>query len=677
MTTNETNLDLEAPESTKLVDWDNPPKLLDLKQDYQEAKPFHDSHITDVDNWLDNLKGTQKIKTKKGRSKIVPKVIRKQAEWRYAALSEPFLSTDDLFNTSPVTFEDKKAAEQNGLVLNYQFNCKIDKTKFIDEYVRTAVDEGTVIVKVGWEFEEEEREVEVPTVETKAVFDPQQNAEVMQQVQTGVEMVTKMVTIKNQPTLEVCDYNNVVIDPTCNGDISKAEFIIYSFETSMSDLKKDTRYKNLNLVNVNDNGVLADPDHKVNDSDSSFEFKDEPRKKLIAYEYWGYWDIHGTGEVEPFVATWIGNTLIRLEETPFPDKELPFILEQYLPVRKEVYGQPDGYLLEDNQKIIGAVTRGMIDILGRSANGQQGIRKDALDVINARKFENGDDYKFNSSVDPRQAFHMGAYPEIPQSALTMLGLQNEDAESLTGVKAFSSGISGQALGNTATGIRSALDATSKRELGILRRLADGIIKIGRKVMSMNSEFLDDSEIIRVTNEQFVEINREDLSGKYDIKLNISTAEADNDKAQELSFMLQTMGNSMDPAMSKMILADIAKLRKMPELAKRIEEYQPQPDPMMQQKAQLELALLEAQVANESAKAKENEADIALKQAKTRDLHSKSDLNDLDFVTKESGVADANKEEQMKLAHAQTMEQKEFDRLQGLDNRALDSLNIQQ
>lgn len=677
MNNNISDSDIDATELDTLVDWANPPKLTDLKQDYQEAKPFHDAHIADVDKWINNLKGAQKVKTKKGRSKIVPKVIRKQAEWRYAALSEPFLSTDDLFNTSPVTFEDKKAAEQNGLVLNYQFNCKIDKTKFIDEYIRTAVDEGTVIVKVGWEFEEEEREVETPVIEARAVFDPSRNAEVIQQVQTGTELVTKMVTTKNQPTLEVCDYNNVVIDPTCNGDISKAEFIIYSFETSMSDLKKDTRYKNLDLVNVKDNSVLADPDHKVNDNESSFEFKDEPRKKLIAYEYWGYWDIHGTGEVEPFVATWIGNTLIRLEETPFPDRELPFVLEQYLPVRKEVYGQPDGYLLEDNQKIIGAVTRGMIDILGRSANGQQGIRKDALDVINARKFENGDDYKFNSNVDPRQAFHMGVYPEIPQSALTMLGLQNDDAESLTGVKAFSSGISGQALGNTATGIRSALDATSKRELGILRRLADGIIKIGRKVMSMNAEFLEDSEIIRVTNEQFVEINREDLSGHYDIKLNISTAEADNEKAQELSFMLQTMGNNMDPAMSKMILADIAKLRKMPELAKRIEEYQPQPDPLMQQKAQLEIALLEAQVANESAKAKENEADIALKQAKTRDLHSKSDLNDLEFVNKESGVDDANREEQMRLAHAHAMEQKEFDRLQGLDNRVLDSLNTQQ
>ena len=39
----------------------------------------------------------------------------------------------------------------------------------------------------------------------------------------------------------------------------------------------------------------------------------------------------------------------------------------------------------------------MIDIIGRSANGQMGIRKDALDVTNARKFEQGADYKFNSN----------------------------------------------------------------------------------------------------------------------------------------------------------------------------------------------------------------------------------------------------------------------------------------
>ena len=679
------DLDVDLSEPKKLVDWKNPPDLLELKADYDEAQSSHTSHVLDVDNWLSALKGEQTINNKKGRSAIVPKLIRKQAEWRYAALSEPFLSTDDLFNTSPMTFEDKESAIQNGLLLNYQINCKIDKTAFIDEYVRTAVDEGTVIVKVGWEYEDEIIEVEVPDFEYQETPESaqmhQQLHQMMEQepqkyesdtppeiqeahrltmennipvmpVQVGSHIEEQTRVIKNQPELEVCDYNNVIIDPTCLGELDKANFVIYSFETSMAELKKDGRYSNLEHVILENASPLAQPDHNLED-ETNFKFKDEPRKKIIVYEYWGYWDINDTGEVEPFIATWVGDVLIRMEANPFPDKKLPFVSVQYLPVRRHIYGEPDGALLEDNQKIIGAVTRGMIDIIGRSANGQMGIRKDALDVTNARKFEQGADYKFNSNVDPRQAFHMDTYPEIPNSALNMLNLQNNEAESLTGVKAFNSGITGQSLGSTATGIRSALDATSKRELGILRRLADGINQIGRKVISMNSEFLSDQEIIRVTNEEFVAINREDLGGMYDIKLNISTAEADNEKAQELSFMLQTMGNSMDPSMSQIILSDIARLRKMPELAKQIKEYQPQPNPMAEQKAQLELQLLQAQIQNESAKAAENAVDVEYKKAKTqtelsksRSINSKADLDDLTFVEQESGV-NRQHEENMK------------------------------
>jgi len=690
------DLDVDLSEPKKLVDWKNPPDLLELKADYDEAQASHTSHVLDVDNWISALNGEQTIANKTGRSQIVPKLIRKQAEWRYAALSEPFLSTDDLFNTAPMTFEDKESAIQNELLLNYQVNCKLDKTAFIDEYIRTAVDEGTAIVKVGWEYKDEIIEVEVPDFEFQPSPESGQMHEQLHQmmeqdpkkfqketppeiqqahqmtmeagtpmmpVQVGSHMEEKTKILKNQPELEVCDYNNIIIDPTCLGDIDKANFIIYSFETSMSELKKDGRYENLEHIIVDNATPLAQPDHNYED-ESNFKFKDEPRKKIIVYEYWGYWDINDTGEVEPFIATWVGNVLIRLEENPFPDKKLPFILVQYLPVRKHIYGEPDGALLEDNQKIIGAVTRGMIDIIGRSANGQMGIRKDALDVSNARKFEQGADYKFNSNVDPRQAFHMDTYPEIPNSALSMLNLQNNEAESLTGVKAFNSGISGAALGNTATGIRSALDAASKRELGILRRLADGINQIGRKIISMNSEFLSDEEIVRVTNEEFVAINREDLGGMYDIKLNISTAEADNEKAQELSFMLQTMGNNMDPAMSQIILSDIARLRKMPDLAKQIKEYQPQPNPMAEQKAQMEMQLLQAQIANETAKAAENTVDVEYKKAKTatelsksRSINSKADLDDLQFVEQETGVGRQHEKDMKDVDQQYNMENK--------------------
>ena len=689
----DTNIDdvidhIETDAST-LVDWKNPPSLSELKADFESAQVAHDVHVQEVDNWIKVLNGDQAINNKKGRSKLVPKLARRQAEWRYAALSEPFLSTDDLFNTSPQTFEDKEFAVQNGMLLNYQLNCRMDKVKFIDEYIRTAVDEGTAIVRIGWEFEEDKRKVWEDIMEEQPVIDPQTGQPVvdpntgqpaMQEVKVGQKSKIKTVTVKNQPVLTVCDYNNIILDPTCEGDIEKANFAVYSFETSLSELKKDGRYENLDDINFESASVLAEPDHAVNSDDTSFTFKDKARKKVIAREYWGYWDIDDTGEVKPFVATWVGSTFIRMEENPYPDKKIPFVLVQYLPRRKNIYGEPDASLIEDNQKIVGAVTRGIIDIIGRSANGQQGVRKDALDVTNARKFERGDDYKFNSNVDPRQAFHMEVYPEIPRSALEVLNMQNNDAEALTGVKAFTQGISGQALGTTATGIRSALDATSKRELGILRRLSNGLNQIGRKIISMNAEFLDDEEIIRITNEEFVAINRNDLGGKYDIKLNISTAEADEQKGSELAFMLQTMGNTMPPEMSQMILADIAKLRKMPDLAKRIEEYQPQPDPMAQQKMQLELALLQAQVANETAKGRENEVDVQLKtaktqteQAKARGMHSASDISDLDFVEKESGVGAAQKQAESDRKHAQNMEAKEHDRLSKLDQDALKSL----
>jgi hypothetical protein len=684
----DTDFDNDEADVNNLVDWKNPPKLEDLKADLESAQPAHTAHTLEVDAWLRILNAEQVINAKKGRSKLVPKLVRKQAEWRYAALSEPFLSTDDLFNTSPATFEDKKAAQQNGMLLNYQLNNRMDKVSFIDDYIRTAVDEGTVVVRVGWEFEQDIRKVYTPIIEQQVAVDDQgqpvldeTNQPVIREVKTGDEESEELITTKNQPVLTVCDYNNLVIDPTADkGDIEKANFAIYSFETSLSELKKDGRYSNLDNVNFESSSILSEPDHKITGDDSNFTFKDKARKKVVAREYWGYWDIDDTGEVTSFVATWVGDTIIRMEENPYPDKKIPFVLVQYLPRRKNLYGEPDAALIEDNQKIVGAVTRGIIDIIGRSANGQQGIRKDALDVTNARKYERGEDYKFNAQIDPKVAFHMDVYPEIPRSALEVLNMQNNDAEALTGVKAFTQGISGQALGTTATGIRSALDATSKRELGILRRLSNGLNQIGRKVISMNAEFLEDEEIIRITNEEFIAIDRNDLGGKYDIKLNISTAEADEQKGSELSFMLQTMGNSVPFELTSMLLSEIATLRKMPDLAKKIEDFKPQPDPLAQKKAELEIALLEAQVFNEAAKGKENEVDVGLKTAKTateeakaRAMNSGSDNTDLDFLEKESGVANFRDQAAAEDKHTRDLELKENDRLGDLDKIALTGL----
>lgn len=663
---------LDSQYSSKpLTDWANEPDVNDLKNDLEEATPHHDNHVQQVNTWLDNLNvtGGARIPKIKGRSTIVPKLIRKQAEWRYAALSEAFLSHENMFDTSPVTFEDKKAAEQNGLILNQQFNTQLDKVAFIDEYVRTAVDEGSVVVRVGWDFQEEE--MEVPNEKLRPVTAPEtlqtmhqahalllENPasegnlprELVRNIEATIEqgypveyyvdpaqpLRTENITIKNEPTLEICDFNAVILDPTCKGDIKKANFVIYQFETSLSELRKRGIYENLDLIQVEKSAIQHENQYGQEDT-GSFNFKDEPRKKFYAYEYWGYWDKDDSGVTRPIVATWVGDTMIRMEDSPFPDEGLPFVAVQYLPKRKNVYGEPDGALLEDNQKISGAVTRGMMDILGRSAAGQTGVRKDALDVTNQRKFDNGMDYFFNPNVSPADAVYHHIFPPIPDSAQYILDMQQVEAESITGVKAFHRGITGEGLGRSATAARSAIDAAGKRELGILRRLGKGVIEIGRKIMAMNAEFLSEEEVVRTTNEEFVTVHRDDLAGRVDIKLQISTAETDNAKAEELAFMLQTMGNNMDPSMSKMILADIARLRKMPELAKAIQTFEPQPDPMQEKMRELELAKLAEEIRKINSEAMENQAEAQLDLAKTKETEAKVEQMDLDFVEQEQGV----------------------------------------
>ena len=305
----------------------------------------------------------------------------------------------------------------------------------------------------------------------------------------------------------------------------------------------------------------------------------------------------------------------------------------YLPVKRELYGEPDAELLEDNQKILGAVFRGMIDLLGRSANGQQGFAKGMLDPLNRRRYENGQDYEFNPNLTPAAGLIEHKYPEFPQSALQMASLQNQEAEALTGVKAFSGGLSGESYGDVAAGIRGALDAASKREMAILRRIAKGMIEIGQKIVSMNAVFLSKEEVIRVTNHEFVTVKREDLQGNFDLDTDISTAEVDNQKAQDLAFMLQTIGNNMDIGITLMILAEIAELKRMPELAEKLRRFKPEMTPEQQEMQALQLEEMKLKV-------EELRSKVELNRAKAAEVLASKDQKNLDYLEQETGTKHA-------------------------------------
>lgn len=707
----------ETDKKTKLTKWKKEPSLQDLKRDLENTKTSHDEFIGNLDRWVKLYDAPKHGSAKTKGSRVTPKLIRKQAEWRASALSEPFLSTSNLYDVSALTWEDTKRAKQNALILNMQFNTQLNKVTLVDRIIRSVVKEGTVITRLGWEYQEEEvveiqkqyqympvpmemaeqiqqqyeqymqlketspdsYEQDVPEEMKAGMEMSEQQGQLLLAQEMGEEEITVIKPVVNKPTVEVCNLRNVFIDPTCQGDLDKAQFVIHSYESSLSDLKSKGFYENLDyLENYEETGNF-DHDSK----NTSFKFNDKARKKLVVYEYWGYWDIDGSGITKAIVASWVGNTLIRMEENPFPDKKPPFVVFNYIPEVDSVYGIPDAELLEDNQAILGAITRGVIDLLGKSANSQTGYMKGLLDPTNKRLYRNGEDYEFNPIANPAHAVFTHKYPEVPNSAMNLINMMNGEAESLSGVKAFAgSGITASHLGDVAVGIRGVLDAVSKREMTVLRRLSNGFINLGRKIISMNSEFLNEEEVVRVTNEQFVKVRRDDLLGNFDLHLTISTAEADDAKAKELSFMLQTIGNTMGQEVTQMMLAEIARLRKMPELAHGIESYRPEPDPIQQQLQELEIEYKKAQIELMHSQAQENLARSQVQSAKVNTEHARAeslqgdaDNKSLDFIQKDTGIKH-NRDLDKQVMINQGQNEKEMIKQQGLLDSQFNQFGLQ-
>ena len=634
-----------------------------LKSDMKAADILRLEWFNKISDYRNQTFGRPYGNEIKGKSQIVSQDIRKQLEWMIPSLADPFLSSPDIIKCNPITWEDVPSARQNELLLNTQFCRKFPRYNFLMKSLKVLAMEGTLVVQTGWDYEDEEVEEMVETV----VIDPESGEEM---IIMAKQKVTKVK--KNQPTAVVCRNEDIYIDPTCMDNMDKCQFVIHRYETDLSSLRADGRYKNLDKVEKYE-GQNRDNEYSPQDH-TYFTFEDKARKKMVMYEYWGNYDVNEDGIAEPIVCSWIGNTVVRLQSNPYPDKKPPFIVVPFNAVPFQIYGDSLASVIGDNQKVKTAIIRGVIDNMAQSNNGQVGMKKGSLDIANRKKFLQGNNFEYNGD---KGDFWQGSYNQIPGSAFDVMTLMNNEIESQTGVKSFSGGITGNALGSSATGARGALDATATRRISLVRNIAENLIKpLMRKWMSYNAEFLEAEEIVRITNEEFIPIKRDDLTGNIDIDISISTAEDNNAKSQELSFLLQTLGNTMPFEMTQMIIAEIAKLSRMPDLEKRIRDFKQEPDPAAQQMQQAEmerLALenqkLQSEIVRNNARAGEDEIDIQLKMqkaqveaAKARKLGSEADMTDLDFLLKNDGIDRADK-----------ATEREEKRLHDLDKIALNNM----
>lgn len=627
--------------------------LSNLKADFTASKLLRNELDHKIARWKSEYNAEPYGNEVNGRSKLVSRDIKKQSEWQHAALIEPFVSTPDIIKANPVTSEDAEIAPKIEVLLNTQFCRQFSRYNFMTKALKVLDQEGTVVIRTGWEYEEkvvevqEDREIPNPDYQRaiEAINQGMADPNILQGIKPTLitkVRVRKTKPVKNHPTAMVCRNEDIFIDPTCQDDMDKCQFVIYRYETDMTTLKQAGIYKNLDKIKIPTGLTGTNDTEYITEDSTSFRFSDTARKKIVVHEYWGNYDINGDDIAEPIVCTWIDNTIIRLEDNPFPDKKPPFLIVPFSAIPFKLYGESNAELLSDIQKIKTAIYRGFIDNMALSNNGQKGIKKGSLDEYNKQRFLNGENFEFNHYASD---FFIGNFNELPSSIFNVLTLMNNEAESITGVASFNTGINGNALGSTATSIRGAIDSASTRRLNIVRNISENLVKpLLRKWLAYDAMFLDEESQYRITNDTFVYLKRDDLGANIDIDLSISTSDDNRAKAQELAFVLQTVGPSEDPRLRKILMAQIAQLYRMPDLAKMIMDYKPEPDPMAEQMQQLQMQLLQAEIANTQAKASENTVDQDVKRAKVqtelakaKNLNSMADKTDLDYVHQYSGI----------------------------------------
>ncbi|MEA1998420.1 MAG: hypothetical protein U9N61_03730, partial [Euryarchaeota archaeon] len=310
-----------------------------------------------------------------------------------------------------------------------------------------------------------------------------------------------------------------------------------------------------------------------------------------------------------------------------------------MPKKGDIHGEPDAELFKDNQDAIGNYKRAVQDMVSEQAIGQEFINERLFaGPLEENNYKEKRTVKFRDGMDPKRDIYKTKIEPVSPSVLNLIDRENAEIETYTGSLTFNRSKGGEnSMHAGDTRVRNSMESSTKREMGVLRRISNLLINIGRKTVMMNQAYLSEEEVIRVTNDEYVKINRDELQGEYDITVEISTPEKDNEMAAKLIMLMQTNQANMNPELAKKIYVEIMNLWKLFGLGDEVEKFEPKPSEeetkiqMLQieqlelgnKKLRMEMLEIAKKIEGEDSKIEEREtrglenieADVKLKQAK--------------------------------------------------------------
>jgi len=631
--------------------------LSDLKKDYKSAMTSKTRVDNKITSWIKDFNGDPYGNEVPGRSKIVIKDVKKAIKRMAPSIIQPFIASDTIIKAKGTTHESSITASLAADILNYQYNNQFDKLHFIRTIANVLPREGTVWIRTGWEYESEVKEKLFSGLTSEEMAQVQSQSDEITDIVEDIDgtfsfKAKKTVPVVNRPTAVVCKNEAIYCDPTAEKS-DDCKFVIHEYQKTFSDIKKMSNVFELTpeieakiQQHLDDTKQIADTplaskryqDGLDNGSDISFTFANQANKKLTIVEYWGEYDIDGSGIAKQIVCAWVKNTeiVLRLEENPYPDKKIPFISEAYELEAFHIWGNSVADSIADHQKIHTAIMRGFIDNASLANNGQKFFRKGALDYVNQKKLLSGEKI---IEVNDLDGFRDGSYNQLPSAIFDIYGMQSKEIEDLTGISSNLDGLDDATIGRTSSGVSQVMSAAQRHLLVTVSVISNLYKKIFEKWNAYNQVFLDEGQAIEIAG-SLVEISKQSIQGKHTIEVQINVDSMNQSKMAQINMLLQqtqSLQGNVPPNVIPMLVAEMFSAFGKEEDAEAIRNFKPEPDPMKQQMMQLEMLKVQADIEKAKAETAYFMARAANARVQAEHHLAKIDSTDIDTIKKSQEI----------------------------------------
>ena len=474
-------------------------------------------------------------------SEFCSRDIKTTIKWMLPSLEEPFLGTDDPVDIRAVNVDDDAKAKKVQQLLKYQLQRKNAYPTFIESSWKDALKYNWCVAKVWWRREEERTRYKQMVSSDNVEF----VAMLLQEETAGNAEIIEVKPLKDAPDIAVVTFDKITVTAnypvvqymspdelryTPDGrNVQDAKFIAHRKMVNGDYLKQKEAegiYKNVDKAMKEYESNVGDtrPDELQVESNSELETiaeklsdDDFASKQFELYECYLHVDYNNDGRFENVIVHAIGETPIRIAKNDMGMAPFFHFSVEADPIN--AFNENEGFTddLEQQQDLKTAIFRQVITNVAKN-NAPRTYVNTNVDVD--ALINNDEIVVCDTTENPSTQVYANA--QLPISPLSMEVIQyaQNEIEAQSGSTRYNQGLDSNSLNKTATGITAILGSAEKRMKQMSRMFAENyIVPIFKYIILLDQKYMDQEQIIRLTNENIV-ITKDELNIDYDLIINV-------------------------------------------------------------------------------------------------------------------------------------------------------------